>query len=63
VNEAFRHGKPLAFFTDGRVVLEAAHLPEADESEGVVKDGNIASFIEAMRQHRFPNRDIDAVPA
>jgi catalase len=63
VNEAFRHGKPLAFFTDGRVVLEAAHLPEADESVGVVKDGNIASFIEAMRQHRFPNRDINSVPA
>jgi len=63
VNEAFRHGKPLAFFNEGSELMHAANLPKTDVTSGVVTDGKIASFIEAMKQHRFPLRDIAAVPA
>jgi catalase len=63
VNEAFLHGKPLAFFGDGSELMETARLPEADGTNGIVIDGDIASFIAAMKQHRFPTRNIAGVPA
>ena len=65
INEAFRHGKPIAFLGEGRVVLDATGLPAADVEDGViVTDGDdLELFIEAMLQHRFPLRTIDSVPA
>jgi catalase len=63
VNEAYRHGKPMAFFGEGVELLEAANLPDGDEASGVLKGGEIAAFIEAMLQHRYPNRPIEGVPA
>jgi catalase len=67
VNEAFRHGKPLAFFADGNQVMKAAKFPRVSAKDGVVvaADGNgaIEAFIQALHQHRFPRRAIDTVPA
>ncbi len=67
INEAFRHGKPIAALGDGAALLKAAHLTAMDASSGVVVGDAakpaLADFLEAMKQHRFPRRAIDPVPA
>jgi catalase len=63
VNEAFRHGKPIAFMGEGVELLEAANLPDAKEGNGILTGDDVAPFVEAMMQHRFPRRAIDSVPA
>jgi catalase len=64
VNEAFRHGKPIAAFGEGKELLSAANL-QADAELGVIVEESVAMalFIEAMKQHRFPRRNIAGVPA
>jgi catalase len=63
VNEAYKHGKPIAFLGEGEAVFEASDIPEADDKEGVVTGENnaIPRFIEAMKQHRFPRRSIKTI--
>jgi catalase len=66
VNEAFRHGKPIAFLAEGSLVREAAHLPETSAEEGVLtveRADTIEPFLRAIRQHRFPRRLVEKVPA
>ena len=63
VNEAFRHGKPLAFLTEGNLVMKAARLPKADGVISADGDAAIAAFIKALHQHRFPRRAVDGIPA
>lgn len=66
VNEAFRHGKPIAFLAEGGLVREAAQLPETNADDGVItieRSDAIAPFLRAVRQHRFPRRKIEKVPA
>jgi catalase len=64
LNEAYRHGKPIAAIGDGSLLLEACSLGEASRQEGdrrraIAIDGLIA----ALRKHRFPRRLIAGVPA
>ena len=65
VNEAFRHGKPIAAIGGGLDLLNAASFPTT--ADGVVTGDKaksvLADFIAAMKQHRFPRRDIASVPA
>jgi catalase len=66
VNEAYRHGKPIAAIGEGALLLEACALGGADTKDGViVGDGKAAvdGLIAALLQHRFPRRRIAAVPA
>ena len=66
VNEAYRHGKPLAFVANGDLVKQAAQLPERKTGDGVVTAAGaeaIDAFIDALHQHRFPRRMIESVPA
>ena len=66
VNEAFCHGKPLAFISDGNLVMKAANFPEAGAPDGVIAgegDDAIEAFVQALHQHRFPRRRIDSIPA
>jgi catalase len=72
VNEAFRHCKPLAASAEGVELLKAAAYPGANDiltSDGVVINSNtdIAAlaqdFAEAIKQHRFWNREMTSVPA
>ena len=70
VAEAFKHGKPILAMGEGAAVLQAAHLPGIDgkgaPAQGVLVGTGSASLdqlITAMKQHRFHNRDIAAVPA
>ena len=66
VSEAFCHGKPLAFLTDGSLVMKAAGIDSATLEDGVTSgagDDAIAGFIKALHRHRFPNRAVDAIPA
>ncbi len=66
VNEAYRHGKPIAALGDGLQLLETCSLTDATAEDGVITgDGAeaIAAFLEAMLQHRFPRRAIEGVPA
>jgi catalase len=63
LNEAFRHGKPLAFLTEGNLVMKAARLPKADGVISADGDAAIAAFIKALHQHRFPRRAVDGIPA
>ena len=66
LNEAYRHGKPIAAIGDGSLVLEACSLAEAKVQDGVIigEDANaIDDLIAALLQHRFPRRLISGVPA
>ena len=66
VNEAYRHGKPIAAIGDGRLLLEACSLGETKAADGVIVGADataIGDFIEALLQHRFPRRSIAGVPA
>ncbi|MEJ0019982.1 MAG: hypothetical protein WDN25_26220 [Acetobacteraceae bacterium] len=66
VCEAYRHGKPLAFFGEASAVLKAARLPKPSAADGVIAgdDGDaVAGFIAALHQHRFPRRDVEGIPA
>jgi catalase len=66
INEAFRHGKPLAFLSDGNLVMKAAKLTEISARDGVIAgegDDAIEAFVQALHQHRFPRRRIDSIPA
>jgi catalase len=66
VNEAYRHGKPIAAIGEGARLLEACSLGGAGAADGViVGDGKAAAdgLIAALLQHRFPRRRIAAVPA
>ena len=62
VCEAFKHGKPIAFLGDADLVLKAARLPKSKRDDGVIVGNDVGAFVEAMKQHRFPDRAIDGVP-
>jgi catalase len=66
VNEAYRHGKPIASIGDGSLVLEACSLAEAKVEDEVIIGEHAAAIddlIGALLQHRFPRRLIAGVPA
>jgi catalase len=66
VNEAFRHGKPIASIGNGNLVMKAAKFPKVGARDGVIEgdgDGAIEAFVQALHQHRFPRRSIGSVPA
>jgi catalase len=66
INEAYRHGKPIAAIADGSLLLDACSLGEVKAPDGVIvgKDANaIDDLIAALLQHRFPRRLIANVPA
>jgi catalase len=66
LNEAYRHGKPIAAIGNGSLLLEACSLGEAQLQDGViVGEAAIAmdGLIAALLQHRFPRRLITGVPA
>ncbi len=67
INEAFRHGKPIAAIGEGSALIDAASLTAVGADAGVVTGGDakavVADFIAAMKQHRFPRREIASVPA
>ena len=70
VAEAFKHGKPILALGDGAHVLTAAHLPgvtsQGAPDQGVIvgSDGKSADhLVSALKQHRFHNRNVAAVPA
>ena len=66
LNEAYRHGKPIAAIGDGSLLLEACSLADAQPQDGVIV-GEAATAIDgliaALLQHRFPRRLITGVPA
>jgi catalase len=58
LNEAYRHGKPIAAIGDGSLLLDASSLGEAKAQDGVIvgEGANaIDGLIAALLQHRFPN--------
>ncbi|WP_327590363.1 catalase [Nonomuraea sp. NBC_00507] len=63
VKEAFRHKKAIGAVGSGRLLIEAAHLP--NEVGVVMGDGNdiAKEFAEAVAGHRFYTRDVFSVPA
>ena len=66
VNEAYRHGKPIAALGEGSLLLQACGLGQAGKSLGVIqsKDASaVEGLIDALLQHRFPRRPIERVPA
>ena len=66
VNEAYRHGKPLAAIGTGVLLLRACALPAARTEDGVVVGDTgkvIDGLVAALLHHRFPRRSVAAVPA
>jgi catalase len=66
VNEAYRHGKPIAAIEGGRRLFDACALGESTAEQGVIV-GDVAhaidALISALLQHRFPRRLTAGVPA
>jgi catalase len=66
VNEAYRHGKPLAAIGNGVLLLQACALPAPRVEDGVVVGDTekvIDGLVAALLHHRFPRRSVAAVPA
>ena len=71
VNEAFRHCKAIGCAADGLPFLEDTYLPKKlgdlsqDQSAmGVITNGNIKNFRNAVARHRFWEREMESkVPA
>ena len=66
VNEAYRHGKPLAAVGNGALLLDVCSFGEANAKEGLVIGDDaeaVRDLITALLQHRFPRRSIARVPA
>jgi len=72
VNEAFHHCKPLAASAEGVELLQAAAYPGAEnilQADGVVTSTDqhttsiVSKFAEAIKQHRFWSRELQAMPA
>ena len=66
VNEAYRHGKPIAAIDDGALLLDACSLENSTPDQGVIVGDTaraVDGLITALLQHRFPRRPIAGVPA
>jgi catalase len=66
LNEAYRHGKPIAAISNGSVLLDACSMGGAKAQDGVIireDESAIDDLIAALLQHRFPRRLIAGVPA
>ena len=61
IDEAFRHGKPIAAAEDARALFELIGISDA---EGLaIGDTNLASvLLENLSQHRFPRRISNLAP-
>jgi catalase len=58
VNEAYKHCKAVAFDKDAAAFIAATAIPENDGADpGLIADGNAGSFIQAIAQHRFWDRE------
>jgi catalase len=56
INEAWRHGKPIAFAPDAEVLMQAAGIPQ---DEGIsIEEGaaQVQALIRDLGNHRFPRR-------
>jgi hypothetical protein len=65
VNEAYRHGKPIAAIGDGPLLLGACSLATAGIKDGVIigDDAHATEeLIIALLHHRFPRRSSQACP-
>jgi catalase len=66
VNEAYRHGKPIAALGNGALLLDVCSLGEANAKEGLIIGDDaeaVRDLITALLQHRFPRRSTARVPA
>ena len=71
LSEAFVHGKPIAVVEEAAGLLARARIPSTkSEKDGVIVgaagadvDAVMESFIKAMKQHRFFERNVEMVPA
>ncbi|MDQ2860178.1 MAG: catalase [Pseudomonadota bacterium] len=66
VNEAYRHGKPIAAIGGGKALLDACAIGPAKAVDGVIvgdAKAAIDGLIAALKRHRFPRRAIAGVPA
>jgi catalase len=66
VNEAYRHGKPIAAIDDGVLLLDVCSLENSTPDQGVIVGDTaraVDGLISALLQHRFPRRPIAGVPA
>jgi catalase len=65
VNEAYRHGKPIAAIAEGKLLLNTCSLGEGGDEGVIVGDTAtvLDGLVDALLQHRFPRRTIAEVPA
>jgi len=61
IDEAFRHGKPIAAAEDAQALFDKLEIANA---EGVVIGANklVAVLLETLAQHRFPRRLSNLAP-
>ncbi|HLW04323.1 MAG TPA: catalase [Azoarcus sp.] len=62
VRDAFRHGKPMMAIGEGRKLLEDVGIPLETSAMGLIlsqtaEDSAVTDFIQALVQHRHPERE------
>lgn len=67
IRDSFRHLKPLLAIGSGQILLEKADIPQLDDDTGLLRTMNCSSsvlthFVQAIAQHRHPNREQAPTP-
>ena len=62
IRDPFRHLKPMLVIGAGQTLLEKADIPQLEEDTGLLvapdcSPAVVADFVQAIAQHRHPNRD------
>lgn len=63
IAEAYKHCKPIGAEENGAELLKKAVPQIKKEEDGIITDGNLDKFIDAIMLHRFWDREINPNPA
>ncbi len=63
VSEAFKHCKPIGSDHNGKELIAKSLLDKKLPQNGVCTSGKLNEFVEAIKQHRFWEREENPIPA
>lgn len=63
VAEAYKHCKPIGADENGAELLKKTVPQIKEEEDGIITDGNLDKFIDAIMLHRFWDRELNPLPA
>jgi catalase len=64
INQAYKHCKAIGADRDADALLQATYIKSGEGLDGIITNGSIKEFINAVAQHRFWEREQSSkVPA